>query len=271
MIDVGQGDSTLIITPNNKTILIDGGGSEYYDIGKNTLLPYLLDMGISRLNYMVISHFDSDHVNGLLTILKELQVENIIIGKQYEKTQQYNQFLEIIYNNQLNIKQVSSGDRINVEKDVSIDILFPTKKLISTNPLNNNSIVAKLRYKQFDMLFTGDIEEIAENQLLDLYSNTNILKSTILKVAHHGSKTSSSEKFINIVSPKFAVIGVGENNKFGHPNQEVIKRLQNKKIKIYRTDLNGEITIVLNNKRTDKKHKYQNKLPKLVNTNRKSI
>lgn len=118
-----------------------------------------------------------------------------------------------------------SGDEIKIEKDFFFQILWPNEKQIQENILNNNSIVAKLNYKKFSMLFTGDIEEIAEKQILNEYKNSNILKSSILKVGHHGSKTSTIQSFLEVVNPKVALIGVGENNKFGHPNDDVLKRL----------------------------------------------
>ena len=114
-----------------------------------------------------------------------------------------------------------------IEKNLYLDILWPTSNyIINENILNNNSLVCKLVYKSYSMLFTGDIEEIAENVILEKYKDTNILKSTILKVAHHGSKTSSTERFLNIVKPKVVLIGVGENNIFDHPNDVVLKRLK---------------------------------------------
>lgn len=118
-----------------------------------------------------------------------------------------------------------SGDEIKIEKDFNFQILWPNENQIQENVLNNNSIVAKLNYKEFSMLFTGDIEEVAEKQILNEYKNLNILKSSILKVGHHGSKTSTTQSFLEAVNPKIALIGVGENNKFGHPNDDVIKRL----------------------------------------------
>ena len=137
-----------------------------------------------------------------------------------------------------------SGDELLIEKYIKIQILWPKKEQITENILNNNSIVAKLVYEDFSMLFTGDIEEIAENEILKLYSsNQKLLKSDILKVGHHGSRTSSTEEFLNIISPKVAVIGVGKNNNFGHPNGNVLTRLQVLNSVVYRTDLNGEIMI----------------------------
>ena len=222
-IDVGQGDSTLIVTPNNKKILIDGGGSHSYDVGKNTLIPYLLDRKINKLDYVIISHFDQDHVGGILSILKEMKVEKVVIGKQGGISEQYNYFCEIIKKKQIQVVIVQKGDILSVDKDVKIRVLFPRSDLIQDNILNNNSLVFKLEYEAFKILFTGDIEEEAEEQLLKLYKNGE-LKADILKVAHHGSKTSSTEKFIKVLNSKIALIGVGQNNKFGHPNSTVINK-----------------------------------------------
>ena len=142
---------------------------------------------------------------------------------------------------------VEKGDIINIERDLKIRILFPTNELIEENVLNNNSVVAKLEYKKFSMLFTGDIEKIAEEKLLKNIDN-NLLKTDILKVAHHGSKTSSIQEFVKKVQPKIALIGVGKNNKFKHPNSEVLNRLQQLGTIIYRTDVNGEISIKVDRK-----------------------
>lgn len=245
-IDVGQGDSTLIVTPNNKTILIDGGGSENYEVGKNILLPYLLDRKIKKIDYVIISHADMDHIGGILTILEELKVGKVIIGKQYESSEHFEKFIKIIKNKKIPVQQVSKGDNLNIEKDLQIMVLFPNKQLISENPLNNNSLVFKLIYKEFSVLFTGDIEEIAEKELINTYAKSSILKSTVLKVAHHGSKSSSIDTFLKKVNPKIALIGVGKNNLYGHPNENVIKRLKDIGARIYRTDLMGEIIIRVN-------------------------
>ena len=251
-VDVGQGDSTCIVTPKNKIILIDGGGNskdENYDIGKQTLLPYLLDKKINKIDYCIVSHFDSDHCGGLMYILKNLKVKNIIIGKQYEEYENYKEFIKIAKDKKINIRVVEAGEKITIEKNLYIDILWPInrEKMVIQNAINNNSLVFKLRYINFSMLFTGDIEEIAEKKILDKYKeNTEFLKSTILKVAHHGSKTSSTKEFINIVKPKYAVIGVGKDNKFGHPSNVTIENLKTINTEIYRTDEMGEISINVN-------------------------
>ena len=227
-IDVGQGDSTLITTQFNKKILIDGGGSEFgstFDVGEKTLLPYLLKKKIHKLDYVIISHFDSDHVGGILTILEELNVKQVLIPKQVEYSENYNKFLDIIKKRNIKIKIVEEGNTINIDKNTYLDILWPEEKQIKDNVLNNNSLIVRLCYKNFKMLFTGDIEAIAEQRLLQKYENTEKLTADILKVAHHGSKSSSIAEFLEKVNPRIALIGVGKNNKFGHPNAGVLDRL----------------------------------------------
>ena len=245
-IDVGQGDSTLVITPHNKKILIDGGGSsdENFDVGKNTLIPYLLDRRINQIDYILISHFDNDHIGGILTLMSDLKVGKVIVSKQAEDSHNYQEFKKIVREKNIDVMVVKKGDVLKIEEDIKINILWPREEQIKQNVLNNNSIVAKFCYKNFSILFTGDIEEIAENEILkDYEKNENILKSDILKVAHHGSKTSSTKRFIEAVSPGVALIGVGKNNNFGHPSESILELLKSKSVKIYRTDENGEITI----------------------------
>ena len=245
-IDVGQGDACFIITPKNKTILVDGGGSTSttFDIGEDTLLPYILDKGYVKIDYVFISHFDQDHSLGCAKIIENLTVSNLILNKQLEENDIYKHIVSIAKQKKVNLIYVKAGDVITLN-GVKIKILHPQEKLIAENSINNNSIVFKLEYKSFSILFTGDIENIAEEVILS--KNIN-LKADILKVAHHGSKTSSSQRFIEAVSPKIALIGVGKNNMFGHPNREVIERLQSYGTKIYRTDECGEISITVNNR-----------------------
>lgn len=118
------------------------------------------------------------------------------------------------------------NEKIEIEKNIKIEILWPTDTLITSNILNNNSLVMKLTYNNFTALFTGDIEKIAEEEIINKYKKTNKLNSTIIKIAHHGSKTSSIQEFLNLVKPQIALIGVGANNNFGHPNSDVLKRIE---------------------------------------------
>ena len=226
-IDVGQGDCTLIKLDTNKTILVDGGegSSDKSDKGKNVLYPYLLDRKIDTIDYMIFSHFDSDHAGGLMYILEN------------------------------NPKMLKIDD-------IYLDFIWPIKnKLISENKLNNNSLVFRLIYNNTKIMFTGDIEIPAENVIVSEYKNNkNRLKSDILKVAHHGSDTSTTKEFLELVNPKIALIGVGKNNSFNHPSKDVISRLEDVQIKIYRTDLMGEITIFINNRIGNSKLKIKNEI-----------
>lgn len=187
---------------------------------------------------------------GLLYIMQEIKVNNIIIGKQYKSSENYEEFIKIVKEKKINVKIVEGGEKVSIEDNLYFDIIWPfSDNMISDNSINNNSLVCKVNYKNYSMLFTGDIEAIAEKAILKKYSkNLNILKSDILKVAHHGSKTSSITEFIEKIKPKYAIIGVGEDNKFGHPSDSTIQNLEKANIRIYRTDKMGEIEIKTNGK-----------------------
>lgn len=154
-------------------------------------------------------------------------MKKVIIGKQFEASENYQKFSEIVKENRIKVYVIEAGQRINIEKDLYFDILWPSsEKIINENSINNNSLVCKMVYQKFSCIFTGDIEQIAEKAILEKYKDTNTLKSTILKVAHHGSKSSSTEEFLKEVKPQIAFIGVGEKNTFGHPNDKVLERLK---------------------------------------------
>lgn len=191
-------------------------------------------------------------MDGLLYTMTKIKVGTIVIGKQYKSCQNYEKFIEIAKDRKINVKMVESGNKINIEKDVYIDVLWPcSDNIIYENPINNNSLVCKIVYRNFAILCTGDIEKIAENAILNKYKNNlEILQSDILKVAHHGSKTSSSLEFLNAVKPKYAIIGVGEKNKFGHPSNNTIQNLKSKNVDVYRTDEMGEIVIITDGKKS---------------------
>ena len=191
--------------------------------------------------------------------MQNLKVGVAVICKQGEQSENYKEFLELAKSRKIKVIKVKAGDKIQIDENTLISILFPTENLITENILNNNSLVAKFTYaidgtKEFSMLLTGDIEKIAEDEIVSMYKNTNALQANILKIAHHGSKTSTTQEFLNLVKPQIALIGVGENNSFGHPNKVTLDKLNNLGTKIFRTDLSGEITITVT-----KKRKYKNK------------
>lgn len=164
-------------------------------------------------------------MDGLFFVIENIKVKNIIIGYQYEETENFKNFMEIVNSKNINLIIVESGDILKIDQYTKFEILAPFKnEMILENSINNNSVVAKLVFNEISMLFTGDIEEQAEKILVSKYGDN--LKSDILKIAHHGSKTSSTEIFLNKVKPKIALIGVGENNSFNHPSIDVINRLK---------------------------------------------
>lgn len=217
--------------------------------GEKILMPYLLDRKIISIDYIFISHFDTDHCQGLLYVLKKMKVKNVVIGQQFIESENLNIFKNIIKEKNVNLIVVKTGNKINIEKNLYFEILWPdSNEKIVDNIINNSALVCKLNYNNFSMLFTGDIEKEAEIKLLKKYTDRTDLKSTILKVAHHGSQTSSTDEFVKAVQPKIALIGVGKNNLYGHPSDEILQRLKNNNIKIYRTDKSGEISIYINKK-----------------------
>lgn len=207
-VDVRQGDCTYIVLPNGKNILIDGGDkADDFDYGEKVVAPYLLDKNVTKIDYIIVSHFDSDHVGGLIYIAENFKVENILIGIQFEENSNLRDMQEIIKEKNINLIILEKGNRIKLDEKVYIDILFPIKnEEIKNNSINNNSLVFKLISENIVILFTGDIEEEAEEKLVNLYSEK--LKCDILKIAHHGSITSSIDSFIKYAKPKIALIGV---------------------------------------------------------------
>lgn len=253
-IDVGQGDSTLIRTETNKVILIDSGGStasSSFDVGNKVLLPYLLDRRIKKIDFIIVSHFDADHCQAFETVIDNINVRKVVVCKQSMITQEYLNIINKCKKKNIKIIVVERGDKLKIDKRTEFEILHPGERFLDDGKggLNANAIVCKMNYKLnngkiFSILFTGDIEVEAEKELEQVYGKK--LKADILKVAHHGSKTSSREEFIKLVSPKIALIGVGENNKFGHPADITLERLEKENVKVYRTDQMGEVSITIN-------------------------
>ena len=244
-LDVGQGDCIIIRTPMKKTILIDGGGSPFgtYDVGEMILVPYLLKNGINKVDLMIVSHVHDDHIGGLYKVLTYLSNDAVLVGKQPEPTENFLKLIQICKEKNIQILSLSKGDSILFEKGLQLNILHPSDKLIanSRDDLNNNSLVLLLQYMQYKMLFTGDIEAEAERELVEKYPH---LKVDLLKIPHHGSRYSTEDEFLELVSPALAVIQVGRNN-FGHPHEEVVEKIKEKNIELFRNDINGAIIITV--------------------------
>lgn len=240
---VGQGDGIFIQFPGGKNMLIDTGppGSEGRNI-EYSIISYLNYLGISSLDYLMISHFDADHAGGISHLLQRKDVKNILIPPFKQKTKLHAQLAAGISKNNSKLHFLSTDISFKIA-DCSIEILNPEPDKISEDR-NENSIVFLLRHQKRKFLFTGDLSKEGEARIVENFSLPEI---DILKAGHHGSKTSSGEILLAAVRPKLAVISVGRNN-FGHPAEEVINRFKEQSIKYLRTDQSGMITVISDGK-----------------------
>lgn len=231
-IDIGQGNAVLVKS-KNENLLIDGGNranSRYY-------YNYIKNKNLKKIDYMIASHYDEDHIAGLISILENYKVLNVLSPAYKKDTKIYKSFKKSLSNSNANIINPIQGDSFNLG-DAKVKILWP--KVYKDGVDNDNSIVVKITYGNMKFLFPADASKDVEDQLI--YSGYN-LKSDVLMVGHHGSKYSTSKEFLKEVRPKLAIISVGKNNRYKHPSKEVIKLLNSENIKILRTDIDGNITI----------------------------
>lgn len=232
-IDVGQGDCQLIVS-SSETVLIDCGEREYYE----RVIDYIKKLGISKLDYVVVSHPHTDHMGGMSYIIDEFDIGTVIMPKIQDSvlptTNAYKRLLTSISEKNIKVNYAESGKKYGVGGAV-MTVLSPVKDY---NDLNNYSVAVRVTHGENTFLFTGDIEKKAE---ADIMSSGVDVSATVLKVAHHGSSGSSSEAFINAVDPEYAVIGVGAGNDYGHPHKETLKWIEERDLKLYRTDLNGSV------------------------------
>ncbi len=237
--DIGQGDAIFIETPEKYQILIDGGpdNSILAKLGKD--LPFY----DRSLDLVILTHPHDDHVAGLIDVLKRYDVKQILYTGVSHTAPNYIEWLKIIRDKGIPFKIAQNGQIIKLSETAELHILYPFEDLTGkkVENLNNTSILCRLIYDSTSFLFTGDAEKEEEQDLID---HNIYLKSDVLKVGHHGSNTSSIENFLKAVSPEIGVISAGKDNRFGHPSDKALERLENNGIKIYRTDKNGDIEIV---------------------------
>jgi len=235
---IGQGDSAFIQTPQGHQVIIDGGPD-------STVLEKLgeeIPVGDRTIDLIILSHPDSDHITGLLEVLKNYEVENILWTGIDCQTSLCDKWNELTKEEEANIFIAQAGEKIYAG-DVSIDVLYPFESLEGENVenTNNTSIVLRLAYRLNSFLFIGDLYSEIETQLLD-----ENLKVDVLKVAHHGSKSSTTELFVEKVNPEIAIISCGIDNMYNHPHQQTLETLIKYAINVLRTDLNGDIKIFSN-------------------------
>ena len=231
-IDVGQGDSILIQTPLGQNILIDGG--ERDQGGK--VIDYLRKQGVNKIDIMIGTHPHSDHIGGLIEVLKEFTVDKVYLPRVTHTSSTFEDLLTAIKNQELKVDTAKAGTPIPLE---GVDSFFIAPVRDTYESLNNYTAVVKMVYANSSFIFTGDAEGESEQDMLTSYRKD--LKAEVLKIGHHGSSTSTSVGFLDVVSPQYAVITCGTDNDYGHPHKETIEKLKRAGVKIYRTDENGNI------------------------------
>lgn len=235
-LDVGQGDAIFIEAPNGNQVLIDGGPNKAVLRQLSKIMPFY-DRSIDMI---IESHPDSDHINGLVEVLRRYKVGLVMESGVVNDNQAYKSIQEIIEEKGIQKVLARRGTRINFGDGIYMDIMFPDRD-VSGLETNMASVVARLVYGESEFLFTGDSPRSIEQYLVSIGKEN--LQSDILKISHHGSDTSTSEMFLGYVDPEYAVISVGKDNKYGHPRQEVLDLLNQFDVKILRTDQSGTIKI----------------------------
>jgi len=235
--DVGQGDSIFIETPKHKQILVDGGP----DLTILEKLGREMPFWDRYIDLVVLTHPEYDHIGGLIEVIKRYEIGCILTAGVVRDTAEYKEWVKIIEKENIPIYIAQADGMINFDNEIKLIILHPFENLSGQRikQTNNTSIVAQLIYKDFELLLTGDIEKKIEKELVKSGKN---LQSDILKIAHHGSKTSSTKDFISAVNPIVAIIQAGKDNSYGHPHQNVLDVLSG--INIFRTDKDGDIEIL---------------------------
>lgn len=257
MLDIGQGDAVLIQT-GAKNILIDTGDDKYYEDGKkgkeNTqLLTELQKLKIDHIDTLVMTHAHADHIGKADKVIAQYGVKELVYNGIPSTSKYFINALKAAKANGTQQVKVKAGDVLDFGNGVSFEIVSPSQSLIDEDTaaikakkkvdVNNESVVGRLTFGNFAMLFTGDAEGPVEKDMAASYGKK--LKCQVLKAGHHGSKTSSTAEFLKLVQPESVVMSLGVNNQYGHPHEALLNRLQKQGVKnIYRTDVNGTITIV---------------------------
>ena len=234
--DVGQGDGLVFQLPTHHVYLLDGGSTDVKDVGTYRLLPLLHYYGITSVEGAIVTHLDADHYNGMKQLFGEVKIKTLFLPKLKEKDEEYIGLERVALQYGTKIQYLGEGDRMK-DGEVEFTWLSPARNAQKDNR-NDNSQVFFLQYKEFCGVFTGDMGEDREEELLE-----QVKPCTVLKVGHHGSKHSSSSAFLEKVCPKYALISYGVGNRYGHPNIETIERLQKQGTKIYETGKSGAIFI----------------------------
>ncbi|RXT14802.1 DNA internalization-related competence protein ComEC/Rec2 [Ammoniphilus sp. CFH 90114] len=252
-VDVGQGDAIVIQLPNKRVYLIDGGGvltydkgeswrkrKSYFDPGKDIVVPFLKSQGINEVHTLVITHGDIDHIGGLYTVVEDIPIRRVLINGTQPKSKQETELYQLLNQKQIPIYQGRAGDWWKDAEEIEWKILHPSA--VENESDNNSSLVLLLNAYGYKILFTGDLEREGENRLIE---SGDLDKIHLLKVAHHGSKSSTTEAWLDRLQPDYSIISAGRLNRYGHPHEEVLTRLHQVNSRIFRTDKQGAVMVEL--------------------------
>ncbi|HYJ91347.1 MAG TPA: ComEC/Rec2 family competence protein, partial [Pyrinomonadaceae bacterium] len=255
-LDVGQGDSALVTFPDGKTLLIDGGGRmefrndegdgddafvpDQQGIGESVVSPVLWNKGYSNIDYILATHADADHIQGLNDVAKNFSIGKALFGRMPADDPEFQELVAVLKQRNIPYDYVSRGQQLKFG-GATIEFLYPRSDISPDAPSDNNhSIVVRIIYGSRAVLLTGDIERVAES---DLVNGGGTLHADLIKVPHHGSRTSSTSEFINAVGAKYAVISVGRHSRFGHPHGEVVDRWSASGAQVMTTGEQGMISV----------------------------
>lgn len=235
--DVGQGDAIFIQTPKGHQVLIDGGPGR----GVLSKLGRVLPFWDRSIDLVILSHPHADHLAGLIDVTERYHISAIIESGATTETPEYHEWREIVKKKNIPVHIAARGERIRLDSDITLDILAPWADYngVSLKNPHDATVIVRLRYASTSLLFMGDAEKLTEYRMV--WDEADVRDTDILKVGHHGSKTSTAEEFLSYVSPEYAVISAGRKNRYGHPHEEVIERLNQIGATILRTDIDGDI------------------------------
>lgn len=232
-IDVGQGDSTLIQSPNGKTILVDGGKES----AGEKVVSYLKKAGVTSIDVLIATHPDADHIGGLTDVLESIPVKKVMDSGKVHTTETYFGYLSLIDSKNISFEVPKTGQVLNIDSSLNIQVLNSGDRNVSDN--NENSIVLKITYGTVSFLLTGDAGTEVEDEMIKKFN----VKSTVLKAGHHGGSTSTSQVFVNAVKPEVTILSYGKDNSYGHPTDAVVSRLKAVGSKLYSTAESGDIVV----------------------------
>lgn len=245
-IDVGNADCTLFLLPEGQTMLIDAGNNA----DGEDICTYLNKLGITKIDYLIGTHPHEDHIGGMDDIINSLEINGIYLPKipddKIPSTKTYEEVLTSVDNKNIFIINPFYKQLIYDMNDITIEFLSDTNEINSDN-MNDYSLVVKVKYKDISFILQGDAEENIEEMLLS-NNEADLINCTVLKIGHHGSSTSSSEKWLKTLSPQYAYIPCGKSNQYGHPHNEILKRLEKLNITYFRSDIDGTVVMSTNGK-----------------------